>query len=65
MTGSAPDPRGGAMPYGSLAATGTGVTLGGVVLGQLWLVLLALALVLTGALVIRFAFRPGKTPSDP
>ncbi|MCP2330661.1 hypothetical protein G443_000931 [Actinoalloteichus cyanogriseus DSM 43889] len=53
------------MPYGSLAATGTGVTLGGVVLGQLWLVLLALALVLTGALVIRFAFRPGKTPSDP
>ncbi|MFE9127071.1 hypothetical protein ACFYOF_16900 [Streptomyces sp. NPDC007148] len=52
------------MHYGSLAATGATLTIGGVVLDQVWLVGAAAGLVLVGALCVRFGFRRGKTPSD-
>jgi len=52
------------MHYGSLAATGTSLTIGGIVLDQVWLVGLAVALVVGGALVVRIGFRRGKTPQD-
>lgn len=52
------------MHYGSLAATGATLTIGGIVLDQVWLVGIAAALVVGGALLIRVGFRRGKTPSD-
>lgn len=52
------------MHYGSLASTGATLTIGGVVLNQMWLVAAAAGLVLIGALLIRVTFRRGKTPQD-
>lgn len=52
------------MNYGSLASTGASLTIGGIVLDQVWLVGLAVVLVVGGALLTRVAFRRGKTPSD-
>lgn len=52
------------MHYGSLAATGATLTIGGIVIDQVWLVGLAGALIVAGALCIRFGFRRGKTPQD-
>ncbi|WP_416976668.1 hypothetical protein [Streptomyces sp. T028] len=52
------------MHYGSLAATGASLTIGGIVLDQVWLVGLAVALVVGGALLVRAGFRRGKTPQD-
>lgn len=52
------------MNYGSLANTGAGLTIGGLVLNQTWLVAVAVGLVLVGALLIRLTFRRGKTPQD-
>ena len=47
----------------ALARTGTAGTLliGGAVVTGWWLLAIALAIVVIGALVIRFAFRPGLT----
>ncbi|MCW2904339.1 MAG: hypothetical protein JWO67_6604 [Streptosporangiaceae bacterium] len=52
------------MNYGSLAATGASLTIGGIVLDQAWLVAVSFGLVLAGALLIRVSFRRGKTPRD-
>ena len=45
------------MNYGSLASTGAGLVIGGVVVDQIWLVVAGFAFVAVGALVIRFGFR--------
>lgn len=52
------------MHYGSLAATGATLTIGGIVFDQVWLVGIAAGLIVAGALAVRFGFRRGKTPSD-
>lgn len=52
------------MNYGQLAQTGASLTIGGVVLDQMWLITAAAGLVIAGALLIRFGFRRGKTPGD-
>lgn len=52
------------MHYGSLAATGATITIGGIVFDQLRLVAIAAGLIIAGALLIRAGFRRGKTPSD-
>ncbi|MFI1170826.1 hypothetical protein [Streptomyces melanogenes] len=52
------------MNYGSLASTGVTLTIGGIVLDQVWLIALAAGLVVMGAVVIRLGFRRGKTPRD-
>lgn len=41
------------MAYGSMAATGLGVTLFGVYFGEWWIIGVVLALMLIGALVVR------------
>ncbi|MFE9099912.1 hypothetical protein [Actinomadura geliboluensis] len=49
------------MDYGkTLPMTGAGITLGGIFIGQLWLVVAAIVLVALGAVVIRLSFRRGK-----
>ncbi|MES4892038.1 hypothetical protein [Streptomyces sp. NPDC096012] len=48
--------------YGQLAATGTSLTIGSIVLDQTWLIAAALGLVVLGALFIRLGFRRGKGP---
>ncbi len=50
--------------YGGLAFTGTGVVIGGVVLGQAWLLAIAVGLVLVGMMCVRLGWRRGKTISD-
>jgi hypothetical protein len=52
------------MAYGSLAQTGTGLSLAGFALGQVWLVAAAFALTLLGAALVRLTFRRGKGPGD-
>lgn len=52
------------MHYGSLAATGATLTIGGIVLDQIWLVGIAAGLVIGGALVVRVGFRRRKTASQ-
>ncbi|MGV2384205.1 MAG UNVERIFIED_CONTAM: hypothetical protein LOD86_02880 [Thermobifida fusca] len=53
------------MDYGkTLPMTGAGITLGGIFIGQLWLVVTAVALVAVGALIIRLSFRRGKDASQ-
>lgn len=41
------------MAYRSLASTGVGITIFGVYFGEWWIIALVLALMVTGALVIR------------
>lgn len=54
------------MDYGkTLPITGAGITIGGIFLGQLWLVAIAVTLVLAGALLIRLTFRRGKKAGQP
>ncbi|MGD9485301.1 hypothetical protein WDH52_18970 [Streptomyces sp. TRM70308] len=48
------------MNYGEIAATGGGLSLFGLAFGQVWLVVLACAVVLAGALLVRVTFRRGK-----
>lgn len=49
------------MDYGkTLPMTGAGITLGGIFIGQLWLVIAAVALVAVGAVIIRLTFRRGR-----
>ncbi|MYV40788.1 hypothetical protein GT030_18415 [Streptomyces sp. SID1328] len=50
--------------YGQLAATGTSLTIGSIVLDQTWLIAAALGLVVFGALCIRVGFRRGKGPGE-
>jgi hypothetical protein len=52
------------MNYGSLAATGSGLTIGGVLLSQTQVVGISIAVIVIGALLIRLAFRRGKTPLE-
>ncbi|MEE1927008.1 hypothetical protein V1J52_02230 [Streptomyces sp. TRM 70351] len=52
------------MSYGSLATTGTGLSLAGVAFGQVWLLCAVLACVLLGAALVRTGFRRGKGPGD-
>lgn len=52
------------MAYGSLAPTGTGLSLAGLALGQVWLVAAALLLPLLGAVLVRCTFRRGKNPGE-
>lgn len=52
------------MNYGSLAATGATLTIGGIVLGQVWLVAISAGLIIAGALVVRVSFRRRKTASQ-
>jgi hypothetical protein len=47
--------------YGSLAHTGVGLTIAGVVLDQTWLITASVALVVLGALVVRVTFRRNRT----
>jgi hypothetical protein len=49
---------------GTLAATGTSLTIGSIVIDQTWLIAAAAGLVLLGALCVRFGFRRGKGPGD-
>lgn len=44
----------------TLAQTGGGIVLGSVVIGQMWLIAIALLLVTLGALAIRVGFRRGR-----
>lgn len=49
-------------PRGTLAATGAGtITVGGMAFNQLWLLGVALAVVIAGALLCKFAWRRGRT----
>jgi hypothetical protein len=52
------------MNYGSLAQTGTGLTIGGVILSQTQVVGIAVLTIVVGALLIRLTFRRGKTPLE-
>ena len=52
------------MHYGSLAATGATLTIGGIVLEQGWLIGIATGLILAGGLLIRVGFRRGKNVGD-
>ncbi|MGW1498974.1 hypothetical protein ACWCQW_10450 [Streptomyces mirabilis] len=52
------------MNYGSLAATGAAISIGGIVLDQTWLVGIAAGLIVAGAFAIRFGFRRNKTMQD-
>src|SRR5690606_28157601 len=53
--------QGSHMDYGkTLPMTGAGITLGGIFIGQLWLVIAAVALVAVGAVIIRLTFRRGR-----
>ncbi|MEV8246128.1 hypothetical protein ACFWJV_25500 [Streptomyces rochei] len=51
---------GSGMTYDELATTGSGLSLFGIALGQTWLVAVAFALTLAGALLVRVTFRRGK-----
>lgn len=48
------------MTYGNLAGTGFAITLGGLTLGPIGLVVAAVAIVATGALALRLAWRRGR-----
>jgi len=50
--------------YASVGATGASLAATGAIMDQLTLVGIAAGLVLTGAIMIRFGFRRGKTPLD-
>ena len=51
--------------YGGLAYTGLGsITIGALVINQVWLVVLAFALIVFGALLVRHTFRRNKHPKD-
>jgi ABC-type Mn2+/Zn2+ transport system permease subunit len=51
--------------YGGLASTGLGtITIGALVISQVWLVVGAFTLVIIGALLVRYTFRRNKTPKD-
>lgn len=54
------------MNYGghSLAATGLGLTIGGVFFDQMALVGISLGLIVAGAMVVRYGFRRGKNVGD-
>jgi hypothetical protein len=53
------------MDYGRLPLTGAaGLTIGAIVIDQLWLLAVAVGLVTVGVLLIRFGWRRGKTLSD-
>ena len=50
--------------YGKLPFTGAGITVGTLVLTQLQLTAAAFALLLVGALLVRWSWRRGKSPAD-
>jgi hypothetical protein len=51
--------------YGGLAYTGLGsIAIGSLVINQVWLVVLAFALIVLGAILIRRTFRHNKAPRD-
>jgi len=52
------------MGYGSMASTGATVSIFGIAFDQMQIVGIAAGLVVAGALVIRFAFRRGKSPQE-
>jgi hypothetical protein len=52
------------MNYGSLASTGTGLAIGGVILSQTQLVGIAIGAIVLGALLVRITFRRGKSPLE-
>jgi hypothetical protein len=52
------------MSHGQIATAGAALSLGGIALGQVWLVVGVLVLVGGTALVIRYRFRRGRTPED-
>lgn len=53
------------MPYGGTAGSGATLAATGVASGYLWLVAAGLLMVVLGAFLIRFSFRPRRSPLDP
>jgi hypothetical protein len=55
------------MDYGKPSAlpfTGAGITIGAIVIDQLWLAAVAAGIIAAGAVLTRFGWRRGKAPTE-
>jgi hypothetical protein len=55
------------MDYGKASAlpfTGAGITIGALVIDQVWLAAVAVGVIATGAVFTRFGWRRGKAPTE-